>query len=456
MRSYFSPFIPVLVIPLLALSAYAQHGGHVMPDGSIMSDHDVPGMDMSRPTDVEILTQPMGSGTSWLPAGSPVHNHAYHFMAGDWMFMTHGEITARYTGQNLNNPDRNPPPPTATGGTSLYPELERGSRRFDAPNWIMLSAERPVFNNDRLMLRTMMSLDPLTIGDEGYPLVFQTGEGLVDRQHAHDLFMELALLYVHPLTETDNIFAYIGLPGEPAIGPTAFMHRPSAGSNPDAPLAHHFQDATHITYGVVTLGWVHRKTKAEISAFRGREPDDKRWNIDVGALDSYSFRLTQNIGRYSLQGSTALIHDPEPGEHGDIVRTTASITYNRPLQNGNWATTLIYGMNAGHHGEMLHSFLRESAIDIGRMTLWSRFESLQRLGSELDLPAPRAESNYWVNALTLGAGANLFTVSGFDVFLGGQGGVNLIGSGLERYYGKMPLSGQVFIKVRPAAMKMSM
>jgi hypothetical protein len=439
-----------LVVGVATLEfAQAQHeghgGSHVMPDGTVMSNADMTGTEHS-----EILGEPLGSGTSWLPKGSPIHDHAFHFSAGPWMLMTHGEVTARYTGQNLNNPDRYPPPPGATGGASLYPALERGGSRFDGPNWAMLSAERPVFEYDRLMLRAMVSLDPLTIGPKGYPLLFQTGEGLADRQHPHDLFMELAVLYTHFINANNQAFAYVGLPGEPAMGPTAFMHRPSAGGNAEAPLGHHFQDATHITHGVTTLGWIYHRTKAEVSLFRGREPDAGRWDIDLGPLDSYSFRLTQNAGNLTLQGSVAHVHDPEPGEHGDVLRTTASIHHNRKVSYGTWATTFIYAMNAGHHGRPLHSFLREGSLITKRTVTWTRFESLQRLGSELDLPAAHAESRFSVNAFTLGAGMTVFQTAGLDFFLGGQGAINVTSAALQPYYGSYPLSGQVFVKVRPS------
>jgi hypothetical protein len=33
------------------------------------------------------------------------------------------------------------------------------------------------------------------------------------------------------------------------------MHRPSQ-HDPDAPIGHHWQDSTHITFGVATLGAV--------------------------------------------------------------------------------------------------------------------------------------------------------------------------------------------------------
>ena len=148
-------------------------------------------MEMPMPM---VLGEPEGSGTAWLPGSTPVHDHAYHLMAGPWNLMMHGALYGRYTRQNLNNEDKWGPLPAATAGTSLYPDLERGEDKTEFPNWAMVAADRAVMGDDRLLFRAMMSLDPWTEGREGYPLLFQSGEGLVDRQHAHDLFMELAAL----------------------------------------------------------------------------------------------------------------------------------------------------------------------------------------------------------------------------------------------------------------------
>jgi hypothetical protein len=440
-----NPTLKILAFSFLAglgLPAHAQHEGHDMSMGAM--DSDIPD---------GILVQPLGSGTSWLPADANPHAHAVHIMAGEWMIMTHGEAFARYTAANLNNPDRWPPPAGGTAGGLYYPRDERGGARFDAPNWAMASAERDVFGDDRLLLRAMLSLDPLTVGRRGYPLLFQTGEGLADRQHAHDLFMELGALYVHPLrgaTDGARVFAYAGLPGEPALGPTAFMHRPSAGGNADAPLGHHFQDATHITQGVVTLGWANAAWKAEGSTFRGREPDADRWDIDAGPLDSYSFRLTRNAGAWSLQGSGAWIHAPEPGEHGGITRVTASASRQGRALGGDMANTFVYGMNAGHHGGPMHSFLKEGSITWDRYAAWGRWESLQRGGEELDLPAPDAGERFWAHALTLGGSGRVARLAGLDFDLGAQAGVNFYGEALRAYYGDVPLSAQAWLRARPA------
>jgi hypothetical protein len=452
------PFLSLLTGLVCADAVHAQHeghgGGHVMPDGTFMSDEDMANMDMEH---AEILGEPLGSGTGWLPQGSPVHDHALHAMLGSWMLRTHGEVALRYTGQNLNHVDRWSPGPSGTAGESLNPDGERGGTRFDAPNWAMVSAERPI-GAGSLLLRTMLSLDPATIGNQGYPLLFQTGEGLVDRQHAHDLFMELGALYAYPLDEDQKVFVYAGLPGEPALGPTAFMHRPSAGNSPDAPLGHHFQDATHITHGVLTAGYVYKKFKADGSLFRGTEPDAHRWNIDVGALDSWSLRFTQNFGTLSLQGSVARIHSgshdgDSAGGHGDVTRWTASLARNHTLawagKTFNSSRLFVYGVNAGHDGAVKHSLLSESAITGERASLWSRWEGLQRDGTELDLPAVDARKRFWVGAFSLGAGASVYKRAGLDFFLGGQAGLNFTGAGLQEYYGNVPVSAQVFLKVRP-------
>ncbi len=428
-------------------------------------------MSMSLPMP---LNEPMGSGTAWLPASSPVHEHAFHFQAGDWNLMAHGDFNARYTRQNANNEDKwrplisnqangaGPPGPigaTGTAGRSLYPDRERGGDQVDLPNWAMLSADRVVWGEDRLLLRVMMSLDPLTEGRKGYPLLFQTGEGLTDRQHAHDLFMEMAALYKHHFTEADHAYLYLGLPGEPALGPAAFMHRPSAWNDPDAPLAHHMQDATHITYGVATAGWIHRNVKLEGSCFRGREPDNDRWNIERPGFDSYSLRLGADLGEsFSLQGSGGYLQDTEPDAAGvDLFRGTLSLDHNiRIGEDGNWASAIFYGSNTYVHGPlrgMTNSLGVETNREFNRAAIWGRWESLERLGGELDLPGPENRF-FWVHALTAGAGWTVAKAAGMECVAGGQGTLNVTEKELEPFYGKLPLAWEIFLKLRPAAMKM--
>ena len=233
------------------------------------------------------------SGTAWQPASSPIYASMFH--AGGWMGMAQGYATLVHDDQ---------------GGP-------RGDTKTFSESMAMVMANRPVGGHGRLGLRAMLSFDPL-MGRRGYPLLFATGETangvteLVDRQHPHDLFMELAASYSHDLGNGRALFLYGGLPGEPALGPPTFMHRISGMDNPEAPIGHHWFDSTHITWGVVTGGYSTRTWKVEASAFKGREPDQRRWDIETPKLDSWSVRAFWNpVANLSLQASTGHLHSPE-------------------------------------------------------------------------------------------------------------------------------------------------
>lgn len=400
------------------------------------------------------LIEPTGSGTSWLPGSSPMHANGFHGGAGGWNLMAHGEAWLRATGQNLNHSGKWHPKGDATLAQSLYPALERGGAGIDAPNWAMLSADRSLIggDGDRLQLRAMLSLDPWIEGREGYPLLLQTGEGLVDRQHAHDLFMELSAQYRIRTWAGQYAFVYFGLPGEPALGPTAFMHRLSSRDNPDAPLGHHSQDAAHITEGVATAGYIAGGFKLDGSLFRGREPDADRWDIEAPAFDSYSLRLTANPGRaLSIQVSAGMLSNAhESGSR--TLRGSASAAHNlATADGGNWATTLLYGFNRhlkGSHLGTSQSAALETGRRFRRLECWGRWESLQRMGGELDVPVSHHKT-MWVHAWTAGGGARLGRALGMEVFLGAQGTVHALDGALDPYYGSIPLSAQGFLRFRP-------
>jgi hypothetical protein len=224
------------------------------------------------------LADPMSresSGTAWVPDSTPTYGKM--FMFGDDMLMLHGAIWPRYVNASTR----------------------RGDDGIDAPNWIMAMYSHPLGENAQLGLRGMMSLDPLTEGGRGYPLLFQSGETwhdqpLHDRQHPHDLFAELSATYSQKFAHDFSSYIYFGMPGEPALGPPTFMHRASAMDNPDAPIGHHWQDSTHITFGVATLGVAWKNVKAEGSIFTGREPNEDRYDFDRPRFDSYSGRISWN------------------------------------------------------------------------------------------------------------------------------------------------------------------
>jgi hypothetical protein len=142
----------------------------------------------------------------------------------------------------------------------------------------------------------MFSLEAATVGKDGYRELFQTGEAvdgrpLIDNQHPHDLFMQLAVVWRIPISSSTG-FTLAGAPvGEAALGPVAYMHRASAADNPTAPLSHHTFDSTHVSFGVATAAVDHGRFLFEGSVFNGREPDENRWDFDFGRLDSYSGRV---------------------------------------------------------------------------------------------------------------------------------------------------------------------
>jgi len=157
------------------------------------------------------------TGTSWIPSSTLMPG--IHRSADDWNMMVHGYLMAIYDHQ---------------GGS-------HGGRKFFSENMFMYTAQKD-FGDHTFALRSMISLEPATVGCDGYPLLLQTGEtcngktSLINRQHPHDFLMELAAVYTHRFSKNDSLFAYFGYPGEPALGPPAFIHRFSAFFNPEAVL----------------------------------------------------------------------------------------------------------------------------------------------------------------------------------------------------------------------------
>jgi len=331
----------------------------------------------------------------------------------------------------------------------------RGDTKTFMTSMLMVMANRAVGEAGTLGLRAMVSADA-AFGKGGYPLLFQTGETadgqtpLIDRQHPHDLFMELAAWYSRRLSEQSSVFVYAGLPGEPALGPPAFMHRFSGEDNPEAPITHHWLDSTHITYGVVTLGYVIGEVKIEGSLFRGREPDQNRYDIETGKLDSASVRLSWNPARtWALQVSRGHIKSPEqlhPDE--DVDRTTASAIYHRDFGDARWQTTLAWGRNAPTHGEATSAYLLESALALSRShTFFARAERADK--TELFLPGdPRENESFRVGKLTGGYIYDFATEGHFKVGLGGLVSKYAVPDELHPVYGASPTSFMVFARVK--------
>ncbi|HEY3134091.1 MAG TPA: hypothetical protein VGJ47_05620 [Gemmatimonadaceae bacterium] len=394
-----------------------------------------------------ISMERMGSGTTWIP--DAVSLPSRQKMMGKWMVMAHGFVFGQYDKQ---------------GG-------ERGDDQFGSLNWAMLMATRNSAGG-RFQARTMLSLDPFTVSNRGYPLLLQTGESykgepLHDRQHPHDFWMELGVLYQREITKRLAWSVYAAPSGEPALGPVAFMHRPSAMDNLAAPLTHHWQDATHVSFGVVTGGIYSYRWQLEGSVFNGREPDEKRWDFDPIKLDSYSGRVTFNpTAHWSLTGGYGYLKSPEELNPDESThRITASLLHGARLgTEGQWASSFVWGANK-HSGETNWSngFLAESeAILDAHNTLFGRTEIVTKTAEDLVvdnpvtlrngqvLPGFPATQKFNIGAFQLGYVRELARIRWTTIGLGAAGTVNFVPTSLEPYYGsRNPTGIFVFARVRP-------
>jgi hypothetical protein len=380
------------------------------------------GMQMTDVTSELLMRQ--SSGTSMNPAAAPMHMAMTQ--QGDWMLMLHG---LGFVNQVVQSGPR--------GGDKLF-----------STNWIMGMAERPI-GGGHLLLRSMLSLEPLTVGKK-YPELFQTGEAIgsqpiVDAQHPHDFFMELAAEYAHPLTAHTIAYLYVAPFGDPALGPVAYPHRASASEIPQATLGHHVQDSTHIAGSVITIGAQSGRLGFGMSGFHGREPDERRWDIDTGKIDSWSARVTFDpTPNWSGQISTGHLTRPEATERGNIQRTTASIAYSEMTTAGQLETSIVFGHNRKSAGHATSAWLIESVLQFGgRSYVTGRAESVDK--DELIPAQPRS---FRVNALTLGYTRDVVTTPTVVAALGGNITSFSIPDAIKPYYGSRPHSLYVFLRLR--------
>jgi hypothetical protein len=380
-----------------------------------------------------------GSGTSWLPDDSPMY--AQHWQRGAWQFMAHGNLFIQF----------------------LHESSNRGDEQFGSINWLMGSAWRRV-GPGRLQLRGMFSAEPGTIPGCGYPDLLATGEQcdgeqIHDRQHPHDLFMELAARYDAPLKGQLRWEVYGGFAGEPALGPVAYPHRISSLANPLAPISHHWLDSSHITFGVITAGVYGTRWKAEASAFNGREPDAERTNIDLASLDSGSVRLWfLPTAKWSIQASMGKLTEAEvsPDGHGriDVTRATASATYHRRIrERGLWSTTLAWGRNAEPHHASNAILLESAMLFADRDAVVARLEFADKSAHDLAVDEP--PESFSVAKLQGGYTRYLKPWRGLHVGVGGVVSAGFVPPSLKATYGSRVNGGAgVFITLRPAAMTM--
>ena len=369
------------------------------------------------------------SGTSWVPDAAP-HEGA-HAMRGAWSLMAHGFAMAVADKQ---------------GGP-------RGDEKIFGASMLMGMATRRV-GPGRLGLRSMLSLDPATIGKEGYPLLLQTGETadgethLIDRQHPHDLFMELAAAF-SVSSGSRSAFVYGGLPGEPALGPPVFMHRPSGIDLPSAPISHHWLDSSHITFGVVTAGVISGSWKLEGSLFKGREPDQDRYNIESPKLDSHSLRLSWNpTPNWALQASRGRLTSPEQlSPEIDVDRTTASAVFSRAGRRSRLDAALAWGRNESRPGEStLDAYLLEGAyVARERHHVLARGEIAEK--DELfDEGHPFDGRVFTVGKAEIGYLYDFVRAPRVALGIGATGSLHFVPDAIGGEYGDAPAGGMLYLR----------
>lgn len=423
--------ILLMAVNLVVSGALAQDSQHdqSVHDQSGQTQHDMAGMTMSTASLDWMPSPHAASGTGWQPAATPAN--LWRKALGSWDVMAHGALFI----------DHNQP-----GGP-------RGAGKAESVNWLMVM-EQHSFGGGTVLFRQMFSAESLTAPHPGFPQLFQTGETyhgkpLVDHQHPHNVFAELALYYTRPISEKVSWLFYGGAAGEPALGPVAFMHRASAAELPMAPLSHHLQDSTHTSFGVVTTGLIIDRIKIEGSAFNGREPNEKRYGIQFAALDSWSARLSAAPSRnWTAQYSYGRLEHPEALEPGSERRQTASVEYARRFDRGAWATTVVWGRKHKElDGRNLNSYLLESMVNFKlRNYVFSRIELVDK--DEL-FPDDPSHPRFRIGAFTFGGSRDLVQNRLWQLALGT--GVTLYSKpqALNTLYGDNPVSFQVFLRLRP-------
>ena len=419
----------ILAAGFCASPLYAHNASHAMQvetnqEAMSMADMTMHGMYGLYPMSRE------ASGTSWQPQSTPVMG---------LMFMSDKSMTMLQGVANVIDDHQ--------GG-------KRGNDLQFSTSMLMLMTMRET-DVGTFGFHSMFSLDP-AMGKSGYPLLLQTGEtangrtSLIDRQHPHDAIMELAGSYSIAFSDKKSAFIYVGLPGEPALGPPNFMMRWSAQVNPEAPITHHWLDSTHITYGVVTVGYIYNDIKLEFSAFNGREPDQFRWNMESPKLDSESVRLSYQPNQdWSLQISDGRIKSPEQLQPNvNTNRATASAIYNKAFaSDNNWQTTFAWGQDANHPGHTLNGYMLESAVNLHTThTFFGRLERVQK--DELfESPSPHLDEVFTVNKLTMGYLYEFPAIHHAKPGIGALVSAYALPSAVQASYGDHPFSYMLFGRI---------
>jgi hypothetical protein len=366
---------------------------------------------------------------------------AFHVQLSDWRIMIHGAVFGQF----------------------IKEFGQRGNYQLGSINWIMGDAARSL-GGGTLRLRVMASAEYFTLTKAGYPQLLQVaspynGGTVTDRMHPHELVSEAAALYERPLTGGLRWTAYLAAVGEPALGPVAYLHRPSAVNDPTAPLGHHSQDVTHESYGVATLGVFSRTVHVEASAFNGNLPDEVRTNFESVSLNSFAARLTVNPNdRWSVSGSAAYIAaDSGAHAHDAHHRLSFSLMHVAPRPGGGgggaWSTSLVWGANVPvETRRVLNTALVETNVDLDeRNAVFGRAEYVTRTAEELALVGSVSET-VPIGTVAVGYARRLGVVQNVGVWIGARGDLDILPNELRLFYGsRTPAGFTVYLRLRPPA-----
>ena len=396
------------------------------------------GMGMVDMNPAGLYLMNLASGTSQNPLSWPIPMLMMHF--GRWNAMFMGSAFIVDTQQS-----------GPRGGDKLY-----------STNALMASVAHRAGAKGMFETDLMLSLEPATIADRRYPLLFQTGEtaygqSIVDGQHPHNLIMGLGVHYTYEVAANTLVDLYAAPVGDPALGPIAYPHRASASELPEAPISHHWQDSTHISDDVVTLGISRGKIKIEASGFHGAEPGENRWIIQQGSIDSWSARLWYFPAKnWAAQISGGRITHPEALEQGDQIRLTGSLHYTRPMEGSAWSSSFVWGRN--HDTGSLHnlnSYLAESVVPVGAKNfITGRAELVDK--DELFSTEPEVEerlavsagSSFRVGSYTIGYTRDIPIINRLETGIGFNFTAYSLPAAIKPFYGDHPVGGNVFIRVR--------
>jgi hypothetical protein len=307
------------------------------------------------------------SGTAWNPGPEP--HHANLFTRGPWRAFVTGTLFATFSAETGPDEQRN---------------------EVFSTNWVAAGAQRTLGSRGLLLFRGRVSLEPLTIPEEGYPqmLQFVTAEGggpLLDTMRPHDLAGEIAADLALRLGTASFIHLYVAPVGDPALGAVPFAQRASSEEFAEAPFNYDVQELTHDSTSVVTAGFGSRFFTLEASVFHDAVTSGRHTSIDSGDIDSRSVRLV-------LTPTRNLAVQVSRGELGDAEReiSTASISY---------GSRHVLGTMLWSRREELDALSVEATLRATRNTFSARVETVERPPGFLGEPEVEPTTHFTVGYL---------------------------------------------------------